>query len=726
MTEPLTTELSFDVDAALLSELGERLVARRSVALAELIKNAYDADATNVTVSLKNVSRLEGEIVVTDDGAGMTMEAMRNGWMRVATTDAAVNVRSKRFGRSRTGAKGVGRFACGRLASRLSLHSISHVPSGYERISTDFNWQAFKAGMKLSDVKTSVSSELVEDELKTGTELRLTGLVDTWSEGDLSDLRVALEDLMNPYGHKGFVHRSHEYEPDPGLSLNIVAPEFPEQEGQILERFWEAAWATLKGKVTDQGKPQYKLAITNSDRVSRFGPSDLSFPKVVGAEFTVRMMVYRGSRFRGTGYSLPEARRLGRERGGVRVYLDEFQVFSYGAPGDDWLDLDKDRANRQVTTPRALNQVAKGLERPMLSLPSNIQLFGAVSISREKNPDLTISTSRERLVVNQSFEELKKFVRSGIDWMTVCYAREAAESAEDTSNGSTPPTSSLDMLKTARDRVRREEKIPPSIRREVAASISQVMRVIEVEQRAQLSEVSMLRILASAGTTVLIFDHTLRAMAAQLIDITDRLGMITDYLPSARRVTFEETLNDLRTWSSMATSQGSLVGLLLAPESRTRARSLAVHPLVEKLQRGFDGYTTRFGINFENAVPRGVRTPSLHEAEFYAVLINLLTNSFKAVREVRKRQVSIEASRTPKEFVLKVNDTGIGVPRDGREDMFQPFVTTSSPDPVLGVGTGLGLKIVRDLVTSWGGEVDFIDAITPWHTTIQISLPTKG
>lgn len=725
MTEPQTTELSFDVDAALLVELGERLVARRSVALAELIKNAYDSDATTVTVSFNNAGRANGEIIVTDDGSGMTLGDMKTGWMRVATTDAVVNVKSKRYGRLRTGAKGIGRFACGRLATRLSLNSTANVNGASERVSADFDWSAFRAGMNLSDVKTAIAQELVEGELATGTQLRLTGLVDSWDESDLSELRVELGDLMNPYGHQGYVHRSPKYEPDPGFMLSIKAPEFPEQEGELHERLWEAAWAVLKGRVTAQGQPEYELAIRDAGSTEHFTPSGFTFPSLVGAEFTVRMMLYAGSRFKESGYSLTAARRLGRERGGVRVYLDGFQVFSYGAPGDDWLDLDQERGRRQVSTPRMLIEEAQGLTRPMLSLPGNMQLFGAVSISSYKNPGLIVSISRERMVENDSFAQLKHFVRGGIDWMTVCYAREAAKPDNDTSESSTQLTSSRDLLKAALDRVRHEEKIPLSIRREVAASISEVIQVIEVERNSQLNEVSMLRILASAGTTVLIFDHTLRAMAGQLIDITDRLGMAAGYLPSARRVTFEETLDDLRSWSSMANSQGSLVGLLLGPEARTRARSLAVHPLVEKLQRGFKGYTTRFGISFENAVPHGVRTPPLHEAELYAVLINILTNSFKAVREVKDRHVRIEASRSPKELIVKVNDTGTGVPGDNRQDVFQPFVTTSSPDPVLGVGTGLGLKIVRDLVASWGGKVDFVDAASPWRTSIQVMLPTE-
>lgn len=84
MAERETIRLSFDVDAALLGELGERLVAHRPVALAELIKNAYDADATKVTVRFKDVTKPTGEIIVIDNGSGMTLDSMKNGWMRIS------------------------------------------------------------------------------------------------------------------------------------------------------------------------------------------------------------------------------------------------------------------------------------------------------------------------------------------------------------------------------------------------------------------------------------------------------------------------------------------------------------------------------------------------------------------------------------------------------------------------------------------------------------------
>ena len=185
MTNPETTSLAFDVDAALLVELGERLVARRSIALAELVKNAYDADATEVTVSFQNVAGKNGEIVVTDNGSGMTLETMKHGWMRIATTDAVANSLSKRFGRRKTGAKGVGRFACRRLASRLLLESISEGQEGLERIKATFDWNSFGAGMNLSAITVNVTRESVSENSPLGTTLRFTGLTDRWEEHDL-------------------------------------------------------------------------------------------------------------------------------------------------------------------------------------------------------------------------------------------------------------------------------------------------------------------------------------------------------------------------------------------------------------------------------------------------------------------------------------------------------------------------------------------------------------
>ncbi len=732
-TNDAATKLPFTVDAALLFELGERLVARRSVAVAELIKNAYDADATRVTVSFENVTSRDGQIVITDDGSGISLDAMRDTWMRIATTDAVVNSRSKRFGRPRTGAKGVGRFACRRLGSQLLIESVSRTSTTAERIRATFNWHDFTMGLDLDDILTEILHEPMDvSSVTIGTTLTLRHLADRWTATDLSSLLQELDVLMHPGMHGGSIVRSPDYDPDPGFTIDIKVPEFPAYEGTIDDRFLSAAWGTLTGTVSDNGIPSYTLTVHRNEQTHSFQPPRGMYKNLDEAAFTIHMMIYLGSNFKSTGYTVARARAIGRQGGGVRVYLDGFQVFSYGAPGDDWLDLDKDRARRLVSVPTHLREQAKGLGRPMLLLPGNMQLFGSVAISRDRNPGLAVSISRERLVHNDGFDELRKFVRDGINWMTVCYAREQAKeraNAQPTRSKPRVPVAHKEPrnpLIEARTLIRQNASIPKLIKQEIDASLGELERQQTAERAATLSELSMLRVLASAGTTVLVFDHTLRAMAGQLLDVVERLGVEVGHLPANRRATAKQIMDDLNSWTSMATGQGRLVGLLVGSEARTRRTSLAVRPLVDSLSRGFAGYMDRFGISLENAVPAAVRTPPLHEAELYAVLLNLITNSFKAVRGRAHRRVCVDAEMTRRQFTLRIHDTGIGISAEHRTEVFEAFYTTSQPDPVLGIGTGLGLKIVRDIVYAWGGHTHFLDPKTPWSTSVEVSLPFKG
>ena len=98
--------LKFSVETRLLRELGERLVKQPEVALVELIKNAYDADAIECQVECGS-----RRIRIDDDGLGMTLDRFENAWMRIGTSSKVDTPLSERFDREITGEKGIGRFA---------------------------------------------------------------------------------------------------------------------------------------------------------------------------------------------------------------------------------------------------------------------------------------------------------------------------------------------------------------------------------------------------------------------------------------------------------------------------------------------------------------------------------------------------------------------------------------------------------------------------------------
>ena len=113
--------LPFTIDAELLRELGERLVGKPYVALAELVKNSYDADATEVTINFAPNKR---SIEISDNGHGMTVDEFKKFWMRIGTIHKREEERSRNFGRLMTGSKGVGRLAVQFLANKLTIITI--------------------------------------------------------------------------------------------------------------------------------------------------------------------------------------------------------------------------------------------------------------------------------------------------------------------------------------------------------------------------------------------------------------------------------------------------------------------------------------------------------------------------------------------------------------------------------------------------------------------------
>jgi hypothetical protein len=111
----------FSVDASHISRLGLELVAKQETALAELVKNAYDADATLVTLTLDAANRPGGTLTIVDDGNGMTRDELVAGFMRLSSQIKIAEPQSPRFGRRRAGRKGIGRFATQRLGTRLTV-----------------------------------------------------------------------------------------------------------------------------------------------------------------------------------------------------------------------------------------------------------------------------------------------------------------------------------------------------------------------------------------------------------------------------------------------------------------------------------------------------------------------------------------------------------------------------------------------------------------------------
>ena len=748
----------------MLFQLGEQLVARRSVALAELIKNAYDADASQVDVLFEDVTESGGTIIVQDDGLGMTFETVRDAWMQVATPSKVREPLSP-GGRARTGAKGVGRFAARRLGDELTVVTVAARDDGTkEEVTVEFDWKGqFKPGQPLTEVPVRYTRRPVSQAEQTGTLISIDAVRDEWEENDVADLRRDLLTLVNPFQSEAFDDlrplnrsstvkgaRDEQRTTREAFEVVIQSPEFPEQEGALSDLFLGARWASLAGVVRNNGRAEYRLRIRPTGEDLTYEAPEAAFDLIPGAEFLIFGFVYKGDLFGEFDFGVTEARKIGRDVGGVRIYLDDFRVFPYGDQKDDWLRLNEMRASR---TPQLLRRgegmkAAAGLpptERPELLMFGTNQLFGAVEISRFGQEAVEVNVSRERLVENDAFEQLRGFVQVGIYWMTVQYARvsqpERQARRREREAGAVARAENVQaLLERVQELVEARPEVVaaqlPEIRgvmADLSSSVGELRFAQEVEERDRLHERSMLRILASTGTSLSIMTHQLEGLSEGAAGIaTDLAEMIEgqDCVPVAELAALRV---DATEWSGFVEQQVALLGLLLGRKSRKRRKQIPVRPLVERVISSFRYHCKDQGVRVMNSVPDGLKTPAMYEAEVGAVLMNAVTNALKALRRVDRseRWLGFDAEEADDALVLRVLDSGPGVSEADRERVFEPYVSTSEPDPILGAGTGLGLMVVRDLLSGYGAAAAFADPPTSmtaadgtsWATAFEITLP---
>lgn len=734
-----TGKFKFSTDSNLLFEFGERLVTKSSIALAELVKNAYDADATKVSVTFDKIGKPDGIILIEDDGHGMTFEQIENHWMRLGTGEKRIKLVSPRYCRPLTGEKGVGRLAVQRLGTRLILQSIAaRYDNGSqikERVNVEFDWHVtFSPGQDLSTISISYTRQVVPADTKTGVSLLIEKVKDKWTRKELDNLRRDILSVQSPFNEwmlKTRRSESQDCEPDPGFNIELLiegSDELKDFEGELGEVIFNDAWAKLEGYVDEKGYAHYDILMQRTGKIDTLVDASKLYVGLEGARFRIYYFVNTKSR-------------KGKDTRGVRIYLDSFRVFPYGDPQDDWLQLDEYNSKntniaKAILPAKEVQEQAGGLDRPYLHLPRNNQVFGAVLISQAAHTGIEMNVTRDRLIQTDTFDRLRLFAQSGIYWMTVKYSAylveqqtlgrtELAKTQDKRGGKKESHRAIIDIIEEVKSVVTNQTEIPQAQRLTLLEHLNIASEDAQRREEERISDISMLRILASAGTTLGLMNNQLQAIVNAIAQIQRDLELLRPNIPTTVSVQYSSIIEQVSDWQTMVRSQVSMFGFLLSSDSRQHRKKHLLYSIVEDVKRPLSLYMKDFHITFDNDVSQALRTPPMYTSELYAILINIFSNALKAVSRQSERRICVRAERIGKNLYIWMLDTGIGVPPERRERVFKPFETTSIPDPILGIGTGLGLGIVRDLLETYHGSAHFIDCESPWKTCLELILPER-
>jgi len=744
-------ELSFIVDSALLSELGERLVETVHLALAELIKNSYDADATEVEVIVMPDKKGKSIIKISDNGVGMMFADVQNYWMRIATTIKVKEQVSPRYGRPRTGSKGIGRFSCRRLGSELELMTTGRRKDGkYETTRVEFDWDEYKPGTDVTQI-TCPGETRIAKEGEAGTKLIIRGGdYDEWNQRSWNTLKRRMVVLV---ANRGVKRRG--FEEDPGFNIKLAAPDFEDEIfGNTRDQLMQAGWGTLKIGVEKDGTLKCSL------KAKKIGERSYTYkgayPKLAGTTAEIAIIPsYEKEQLRDTRVlSLGNLQKILPEWGGVFVKRRGFRVYPFGEPGNDWLHIDIDRGRRVGQTKyevlRGLAERLEGVERgrELLNMLSSQSYVGSVEVASPDPNLFEMKASRDGFVGEEGVRLLREAVRFGIDWSTIYrdyYIRlvgmEQAETKrrefEEAAKVRTEPEKAVE---TAVDYVKQEVgQLAGRLPRVERQALSKAIDVILQSDRSKGEELRHLRLVASTSSLLLVFAHEVRALLGDLDHYVTVLGGIARQATGATAQKARNMQAEINERKQRFRDLLGMASLISVDSKKAKPEALALRDKVEKAVKCYKLVVDGYDIDIDyDGIPMQLKTGRMLEAELYSILLNILSNAIKAVvARGGTKKIAIKADKVVEGTRMNVLDAGVGVKMGSSEDLFVPFVAdpegmmyhllekrmNPEDEYIMGTGSGLGLSIVREIVRARGGNVTFRPAKGEWRTNLEVILP---
>ncbi len=422
----MSENLQFKISSELKNIIGKDLITDDFIAIYELVKNSFDARAQRVDLIFKKVTdrnwKENAKIFIKDNGEGMAYNDILDKWLLVGYSrkrDEEIRERIEDYRnkitkkRAVAGAKGIGRFSCDRLGSKLKLYSKKEDDPFFNVL--DMNWDNFEEDpnkeFQAINVKyekhPKLKIEINTSDLKKGTILEISSLREKWDRQKIIKLKRQLQRLINPTAIADedfiisikadeFLEEDETYTEDYDIVNGPVKNIIFEQLGiktTHLSCFLNEKGDKIRTELSDKGTFIYSIE------------EDNDYPSLHNMLINIFYLNQQAK----TAFT----KTMGIEPvnyGSVFFYKNGIKINPCGNFGDDWLGLDKRKA--------------QGMRRFL----GNRDVMGRIEVNGSQ-PNFKEVSSRDGGVVktadldrlNEFFREkaltrLEKYVVEGINW----------------------------------------------------------------------------------------------------------------------------------------------------------------------------------------------------------------------------------------------------------------------------------------------------------------------
>lgn len=715
-----STEKHFSIDARAILTLGRDSIKDHTTALLELVKNSYDADATRVEIEI--FSRSPKKFIrIADNGCGMTENEVEKYWLRIGYSEKRSN-RFSRLKRRKTGEKGIGRISADRLGAILELKTKA---KNKKTFGLQVNWNDFNVeGKDLTTIPLDIISKpqieiptFGREKISSGTELIIKKMRQTWIKNDIENFYDELTILVPPFKQvqdfeiylKTDVAKEYNKKVESPFYENAEIELNAEFDGKeifyYLKDIYNQKEAQLDKKETIKWKNLVQrtldYSVTEISEIPRFGPVKVTllfYPRV-------------SKILEGTPLRLSDLREFLDKNAGIKIYRDNIRVKPYGNPKDpegDWLGL----AERKTREPA-------GIMRPTWKVAAN-QIVGAVFVSRDSNPLLVDSSAREGLILGEEFYELRAFV-IGLITILETHRHKSLSEIEKEGEKKVSPTDEVKDLKAELNILKhnlisvKSDLITVS-QRPINRTLDQMYMVTEKIKETQksieelVSKTRVFRGLATIGIAAAVFGHETQSSIEEFIAANYAASSILSKTPKRIDLAIKE-ISKAKKYANQVSSWGAFA-LARVQRDKRRKRRLNIKQVIEETIKDVESIFLAASIDIEKELQ--LVTGRTFAMDVEALLLNLLTNSYFACQQIRrKRRIKIVLKKEKVNgvdgFSLIVSDSGPGVADKFKDRIWDPLFTTRVDREGKQIGTGLGLTIVQSIVEDLNGAkaVDF-------------------
>ena len=727
--------------ARLLTMLGEQLIKNEQIALAELIKNSYDADAEWAKVRFvdfgfdekkKEIFKTkDSKIIIEDNGCGMSMDVIEDSWMNPATPNKKTRENEEikttpKKHRIIQGEKGIGRFAILKLGRDIKIttrpegqnteyvidYNLSQYDDDFLTKKEEGKDEVIEQKIYIDDIsipvseqkpivlvdrKVLVNNSVFEHRNNQGTVIEISNLKGEWSFDKIKKVNAESQKLESIF-EKIFSEKKKEDLFEIGFECNserlLYSDEAIKELSSLLDnsavlKITNGSYSEKDGCFTYKlNNVPYALSLKDSQISGltvfkeRFAEKNLfdetEIRNTTCGDFKFNFFVFDFAADKESAYYLDKRDKETIKEHRIYLYRDHIRVAPYGDPDNDWLEIDKKR----------------GVGRAGDYL-SNDQVVGFVDISKQGNPRLKDKTNREGLIEEgNATRDFIVLLHSFLLFIRQHAYRQYQERVKQQKE------QQINKLKVVDNQFSRlKESIGENTK--AISAYNDLYRSYQIEKKFYQNRLDNTEDLAAVGLSVETASHDMSMMLTKGVDAIDNLikdidgGVLTDEQ-------VENELHSIRGMFSFVKDQMRDIQLMFK-SSKQKRRPIRFEDLLGKVEKIYKRTLNREHIEYSLIKTGSPIVAKCTDAVILQLLINLFDNAvyWLGAPDIVEKKITITLDGEKQQVVF--SDNGPGIRDDDKPFIFEAFYSGKED------GRGLGLYIARQLLQRMGYSISLAE-----------------